>query len=336
MPTGKDERMILPFHASITLSSSILIEDHLLHPKINEYAKADTLWFVDEGIPTSIIKLIQDLVPPHRVYVMPGGEQAKEVSLFTTLIQWLSTLDVSPSTTLVAIGGGAVLDAVSFLASLYQRGLPLVLMPTTLLAMVDASIGGKTALNTKAKNQLGTFYPASTIIIDPQLVTSMPASLIQEGMSEVIKIALITDDDFVEALRLKSWSWTDIITKAIQLKLKLVTEDLQDKGVRRLLNFGHTFGHALEASLNFKVPHGVCVAHGMLLETRQSPFHDTVRQLLSQYDCLLPLTYDTNAILGLLSNDKKRHGKMIDIVVLVAIGKGEITTIPLTALKERL
>jgi 3-dehydroquinate synthase len=282
------------------------------------------------------MKHIQDLLPAHRVYVMPRGELAKEVSLFTQLIQWLSTHDVSPTTTLVAIGGGAVLDAVSFLASLYQRGLPLVLMPTTLLAMVDASIGGKTALNTQAKNQLGTFYPASTIVIDPQLVASMPASLIQEGMSEIIKIALITDDGFVKALQLKSLSWTSIITRAVQLKLKLVSQDLQDKGVRRLLNFGHTFGHALEASLKFQVPHGVCVAHGMLLETRHSPYHDTIKQLLTQYNCLPPLTYDTNAILALLTTDKKRHGKMIDIVVLTAIGKGEITTIPLTALKERL
>lgn len=283
-----------------------------------------SFFLLDEGLPPQTLKTFLEVIPSSHCLRVPSKEASKTFPHIMRCIEALEAADIHGGQPLVVIGGGAVLDSGAFVASLYRRGLPLILFPTTLLAMVDASIGGKTAINTQAKNQLGTFYPAQTIYLDLDFLQTLPAYRYQEGMAEIIKIALVLDATFVEDLSLKRLSTQHMIARAIDLKMRVVQEDLHDQGKRRLLNFGHTIGHAIEAASQYTLPHGRCVAEGMMLEVAHSPLASTIQALLHQYGCLSPIEYDKNQLASYVFRDKKRNQDTIDIIQLKTIGQGVI------------
>jgi 3-dehydroquinate synthase len=289
----------------------------------------------DHGLPLVHRQAIETRIPKAKRMELAGGEASKSLQEMQTILTWFDQTGVHPKTTIIVVGGGAMLDAVGFISSIYLRGLPLVYVPTTLLAMVDASIGGKTALNINAKNQLGSFYPAKEIFIDTEFLRTLPIQLYQEGMAEIIKIALVLDANFVEALKLKRLDIEAMILWAVRLKLALVEQDLLDQGDRRLLNFGHTFGHALEVALAYRVSHGRCVAEGMLIETEGSRFYDDVHTLLSLYGILTPIEYNRDAVLPFVHYDKKRDEAMLEVVELVSLGRAIRQRYPLQDMLTR-
>jgi 3-dehydroquinate synthase len=210
------------------------------------------------------------------IFTFASGEQEKSREKKAELEDLLFSQKFGRDTCMIALGGGVTTDLIGFLASTYCRGVPLIFVPTTLLAMVDAAIGGKTGINTRfGKNLLGTYYPANKILIDTSILSSLPKTQWTNGLAEVIKYALIHSSDLFEVLR--KWCPEDsaylekIIYECILIKTGVVEMDYEEKtGLRRILNFGHTIAHALELLENFHLSHGEAVAIGMLVESRIS------------------------------------------------------------------
>ncbi|MGG5315107.1 3-dehydroquinate synthase [Enterococcus sp. AZ071] len=209
-------------------------------------------------------------------YVVDAGEKTKSLVTANELYDFLTENDFSRSDSLIGLGGGVIGDLTGFVASTYMRGLSFIQVPTSLLAQVDSSIGGKTGVNCeKAKNLIGTFAQPDGVLIDPNTLQTLPQRRLSEGMAEVIKCALIQDINLWRQLR-KMTKLDDILTnsesiikKALNVKKNLVERDEFDQGDRLLLNFGHTIGHGLEASENYEmISHGEAVALGMVQMTR--------------------------------------------------------------------
>ncbi len=318
----------LHFQTQHLMTSDIAIQEGLFEDALSRY-QDDAIWFYDSTLPNEYLDALIDAIDPSKRFGLPPREPSKSLMVYEEMIAFLDHIKPARSTTMVALGGGALCDAVAFLASTYLRGLPLVLIPTTLLGMVDAAIGGKTALNTQFKNRIGTFYPAKNILVDPTFLKTLNDSLMGEGMSEIIKVALLFDASFVAALEQKTLPIDAIIERAISLKMACASNDVTDQGQRQLLNFGHTLGHALESAHHYHYPHGQCVGAGMVLMTQDQPFGTRVRALLEQYDAFMPISYDKDALIPLILGDKKRHGHTLTYVRLNTIGEGALKTIDL-------
>jgi 3-dehydroquinate synthase len=232
-------------------------------------------------------------------------------------------------TVIVGMGGGATTDLVAFIASTYMRGIPLVLIPTTLLGMVDASIGGKTGVDTPfGKNLIGTFYLPKAIFIEPELLKSLPEKEMKNGLSEILKYGLIEDASIWE----KCARWKEeiffLVHSSISCKVKIVGQDFEEKtGLRRILNFGHTVGHALELLSHYEMAHGEAVALGCMAESYLSHLlgylsaHE-LEKILSLYRKLgyAFKKFDTKPFLEALSMDKKGKEGSFRFVLIDRIG----------------
>ncbi len=233
-------------------------------------------------------------------------------------------------------------DLTGFLASIFMRGLPFIQAPTTLLAMVDAAIGGKTAINLpEGKNLLGTFHQPRLVAIDPEFLQTLPRAELLNGLAEVVKAALICDAGLLASLAVGTnrllqaqAELTEIIYRAAAIKAEVVAQDEREGGLRRILNFGHTLGHGLEAASHFKLPHGRAVAWGMLaalsLSTRLTGLPpaeaERGRRLIRELGLTrqpLP-ALDPQAVLRALARDKKRLESGVPFVLLPRLGKAVV------------
>ncbi len=240
---------------------------------------------------------------------------------------------------IIALGGGIVMDVAGFLASTYARGVPLLLLPTSLLAMVDASVGGKTGVNTpQGKNLIGTIYQPQAVFIDSHFLQTLPQDELKNGLVEMIKHGLILDSGYVEYLQQNSQSLlarnlpvlVEAIYKSVEIKQRIVAEDAQESGKRRLLNFGHTVGHAIEAASGYTISHGRAVARGMLVEAsismqmgilKTSDF-DRIKNILSIFEIDLSFeeVFTQEKFFEIMSMDKKSEKGSPRMVVLEKIG----------------
>lgn len=293
-----------------------------------------TIEFVDEVLssPTSIYvidyevhRLCPDLVSEGGdIFVLPKGEASKTEEVQKKLIDFLFEKKCTKDTTLIAVGGGSTLDLVGFVASIYMRGLSLTYVPTTLLAMVDASIGGKTAINTPfGKNLIGTFYPPKKVLICPMFLNTLSTEEKQNGVFEILKLALVYDSSLLDLAEDK---W---IYRAVLAKSQIVEKDPLDLGLRRILNFGHTVAHGLEAASSFQIPHGRAVAIGSVVEAFMSfkmgflseRDFQTVLKIFDPYSLKLPKSYHRKIFLESLFLDKKNSNGQVRCVLLEKIGK---------------
>jgi len=283
---------------------------------------------------------------------VPRGERAKTWPVVQRLARELLARGADRSTALLALGGGVVGDLTGFLASIFMRGAPFIQIPTTLLAMVDAAIGGKTAINLpEGKNLLGTFHQPRLVAIDPQFLQTLPASQRRNGLSEVLKAGFIQDPDLLTRLGKGAKrifkdeeELTAVIHRAAAIKAEVVAVDEREGGLRRILNFGHTLGHALEQASHFRLPHGEAVAWGMLaalhLSEKLAGLPPEVgawsRQLIRNFGLarrLPPL--DSQAIFSALTLDKKRQQDRVVFVLLKRLGEPVIRDdVPLGMIKE--
>jgi 3-dehydroquinate synthase len=271
--------------------------------------------------------------------VIAPGESNKSLDTWASVLSHLHRTSSDREQTVIALGGGVVCDLAGFAASAYLRGVNLTLVPTTLLAQVDAAIGGKTGVDFEGqKNMVGSFYPADRIIVDRDLLRTLPNDEQRQGMAEIIKVALVRDSEFVIDLQRDDQLDTGIlIRRAIRNKLELVASDPFEKtGARALLNFGHTIGHAVEALSGFTLRHGDAVAIGMMAEVRialalsithQSTL-DAVQTLLEKYDLpmeLPPVSVDD--LMEAMHHDKKVAGGTIRMIMLTGIGTAELRSV---------
>jgi 3-dehydroquinate synthase len=280
--------------------------------------------------------------------LVPEGERAKTLRVASRLYDALLELGVTRDTVLIGLGGGATCDLAGFVASTFLRGLPLVQVPTTLLAQVDASVGGKTAVNhRRGKNLIGTFYQPRMVWIDPDVLATLPGRERRAGLAEVIKAAAIWDADFFKwleenldaMLALEREALHAAIARACEIKSEVVGLDEREAGLRALLNFGHTLGHAVELAGGLRrVRHGEAVAIGMAFAARLSERRGlapagTAARLVSLLERAgLPTALpdpetQRGAYARGISVDKKLAGERVGFVVLREIGRAELVAL---------
>jgi 3-dehydroquinate synthase len=254
---------------------------------------------------------------------IPRGEKAKSAATAAFLMEELFKMGCGRDTVLIALGGGVTTDLVGYVASVYMRGIPLILVPTTLLAIVDAAIGGKTAIDTAfGKNLIGTFYPPQAIVADLERLDTLPEKEWLNGRAEILKMGLISEPVILKM------DEEDRILKAIEAKIAIVARDPTEKGLRRILNFGHTMAHALEAISHYEMSHGEAVALGCLVEAHLSMQlgyltpndFKTIQTLYSGFSLQLPKTYDRAKLLSAMTHDKKKATGYIRFVLIDRIG----------------
>ncbi len=274
----------------------------------------------------------------------PHGEASKELATITTLARQLAKNGFDRGDALIALGGGVTGDITGFLASVYMRGIPFVQVPTTLLAQVDSSVGGKTGVDIpEGKNLIGTFYQPQAVYIDPDVLSTLPEQEFLGGLAEVIKYGIIRDKEFFDflavnckaILALKDSALMPLIARCCKIKAQVVEEDEREGGLRRILNFGHTIGHAVEAASNFTLIHGLAIAIGMRAATdlavlcgQCSPENSqAVRRILEDFSLPvdIPPGLDRQAIRRFLLADKKTVGGRVFFVLPREIGRVIIT-----------
>lgn len=277
-------------------------------------------------------------------YVFKSGEQSKNADNLFSILNFLADNQLSSSDAVFALGGGVVGDIAGFAAAVYLRGIKLVQIPTTLLAMVDSSIGGKTAIDLRAgKNMAGAFYQPSLVICDTSTLTTLDSQQIANGFSEIIKYAVICDRDLFNHLKHKEKCRTEeLIVRCIEIKCDIVASDERDTGARHILNFGHTFAHAIEKCSNFTESHGRAVSIGMSIITKasakmnictQSYYHELI-ELLEMYELPSKTIYNEEELYNAAVSDKKRKADNITLVLPEAIGKCVLKTVSLTEMRK--
>jgi len=286
-----------------------------------------------------------------RKLVIPDGEDCKNWEVLEQIINGLVELEADRKTMLVGIGGGMLTDMAGFAASIYMRGIPFAFVPSTLLAQVDASIGGKNGISHGVhKNMLGIIRQPDFILFDYTLPSTMPAEEWHNGFAEIIKYACILDADlfnYLEQNRDKAMERNVavlqfLVERSVELKTQVVLEDEFETGSRRWLNFGHTLGHAVEKIES--IAHGQAVAIGMVAAAKISeklngfPSDQTNRlmRLINDYQLPVTLTSDKEKVFDIFRLDKKREKDFIHFVLLDSIGKAVTKPVPLDVLKQLL
>ncbi|MFH5877516.1 3-dehydroquinate synthase [Arthrobacter sp. NA-172] len=281
---------------------------------------------------------------------IPDAEEGKHIQVAAFCWQVLGQNDFTRSDAIVAVGGGAVTDLAGFVAATWLRGVKVIHMPTSLLGMVDASVGGKTGINTaEGKNLVGSFHPPAAVLADLDTLQTLPKNELISGMAEVIKCGFIADPAILDLVENKPEEVTDpgsavlreLIERAIAVKAKVVSEDLKESGLREILNYGHTLGHAIELVERYSWRHGAAVSVGMMfaaelarsvgrLSDVDADRHRTILEGLG-----LPITYRRDRWQGLLDGmrrDKKSRGDLLRFVVLDGVAKPGILDVPDTSL----
>lgn len=265
-------------------------------------------------------------------FVFPNGEQSKNIHIYAEILEFLAQNRVTRTDCIVALGGGVVGDMAGFAAATYQRGIDFIQVPTTLLACVDSSVGGKTAIDlTAGKNLAGAFYQPRAVLCDPETLSTLSDRLFSDGMAEVIKYGVIFDKPFFDFLceNEAKENLETVIETCVKLKRDVVEQDEKDRGLRGLLNFGHTLGHAVEGCSDFSVSHGSAVAIGMVLASRgayltgmtENDCTAPILDALQKYDLPTQTAYTAQQLLDRALSDKKRDGGAITLVIPKTLGE---------------
>lgn len=264
-------------------------------------------------------------------YVFPAGESSKNGDTFLSILNHLAQLHITRSDILIALGGGVVGDMTGFVAATYLRGISYIQIPTTLLAMVDSSVGGKTAIDLPAgKNLAGAFYQPSMVICDIDSLNTLPDSIFRDGCAEVIKYGVLYDPALFAHLQANGQHFDRemVVSRCVELKRDVVADDEFDRGARQKLNLGHTIGHSIELNSNFSISHGQAVAIGMAIVSKAGftngicckETYERISAILDLFglprktDCTAETIY-TSAL-----NDKKRTGDTVNLIIPKRIG----------------
>ena len=303
----------------------------------------DNVWpLYGETAVGSLKKAGFDVCPP---FVFPHGEENKSAATWEAMATRLVTEEITRSDCVLALGGGVVGDLAGFASAVHLRGIRFVQIPTSLLAMVDASVGGKTAIDLPAgKNQIGAFHEPSFVLCDPDVLGTLPASVYAEGMAEIVKTAILTGGELFRRLTANDSVIDDVIADCIRYKIGVVQRDLYDKGERQLLNLGHTAAHAIELLSDYAIPHGYAVAAGLSLITRSAAaagfcapdLSDTVDELLARFSLPFDLwkNYAAEAIADAAVHDKKRRGDTVTLVLPERIGSCRLVPLEIGRLAD--
>ena len=271
------------------------------------------------------IQSLRDAGFETKQFVFPHGEKSKNLQVAESLMIQMIEEGITKTDLLVALGGGVVGDLTGFAASVFLRGMDFVQLPTTLLAAVDSSVGGKTAVDLpNGKNMVGAFHQPIAVFCDTDKFKTLPKNIYAEGMAESIKYGLIYDAELFEQIKAHEISDADLVKRCVEIKAEVVAKDEFDKGPRHILNFGHTLGHAVETLSEYNIGHGQGVAVGMavvcaaLLSEEET---ETVLDVLKNNDLPVKTEFDLHELALQAKADKKRHGDLIRVVLPKTIGE---------------
>lgn len=278
-------------------------------------------------------------------FVFPAGEDSKNTNTYFSLLNFLAENKITRSDLIIALGGGVVGDLTGFTAATYLRGVRYIQVPTTLLAMVDSSVGGKTAVDLPAgKNLVGAFYQPSLVLCDIDALSTLPEQIFRDGCAEVIKYGVLYDESLFSHLLESGISFDQetVIARCVELKRNVVMDDEFDTGARQKLNLGHTIGHGVEAHSNFSVSHGQAVAIGMAIIARAAArakicSFDTcsrILQILNTFELPNSTVFTAQDLFHAALSDKKRSGSHVNLIIPERIGKCIIRQTPISELKS--
>ena len=309
-------------------SYDIIVERGIL-TNAKEHLNLDrrVLVVTDSGVPAEYAQTVADMSREGIICTVDAGEGSKSLARFEKLLQTMLDYGFSRKDCVVAVGGGVVGDLAGFAASAYMRGVDFYNVPTTLLSQIDSSIGGKTAINFGGvKNIVGAFYQPKKVLIDPDLLKTLPKRQISNGLAEAIKVSLTSDKELFDIFENKDLEShiDEIIIRSLNVKKSVVEQDEKESGLRKILNFGHTVGHGIESSERLcELYHGECVALGMLPMCGDS-IRPRVIEVLKKCDLYRTLKYDWDKITEAAFHDKKADGSKVTVTTVNEIGVFEM------------
>ncbi len=266
--------------------------------------------------------------------ILPAGEEQKTWETVKKILDKAFELELDRHAVLVAVGGGVYGDLVGFASSVFMRGIPFIQVPTTLLAMVDSSVGGKTGFDSEhGKNLIGTFHQPEAVLCCPKFLETLPEIEVKNGLCEMIKHGIIISPDHFDNLKnikgLNLKSIAKLIPDSINIKKEIVEKDEKESGVRGYLNLGHTFGHAIEHLSNFRIPHGQAVAIGCVMAAEFSAekgfcdfdLVDQIEDIFNHFEIKLECEFDEKQIFKAMTHDKKKKNGKIRLILPYKIGK---------------
>ena len=323
--------------------SSIMIGESL--GNLQQYLPRTKIIVITDS---NVLQHHRSLFPPAEVIELGSGEKMKSMETVRSIYSRLVKLEADRSSFIVGIGGGVVCDVTGFVAATYMRGLRFGFVATTLLAQVDASVGGKNGINFSGyKNIIGTFKQPEFVICDPNLLTTLPEREVLCGAAEIVKHALIRDaslmtyleDNCDKLMRLEPETVNHVVSVSVAIKSAVVNKDEREQGLRRILNFGHTFGHGLE--IIRRISHGEAVAAGMMIAARisvkkgllETAAVERIEGLLQRLKLPTQVPADRSELMDALRKDKKRQEEGVYFVLLSAIGETAVEIIPFNELE---
>lgn len=319
----------------------VIIEKDSLK-KVDQYFDLNrkVLILTDSGVPTKYIDEVKNKAKNSFVYTIEQGETSKSYTNYGNILDYLINNTFSRNDCIIAIGGGVVGDLAGFLASTYMRGITFYNIPTTLLSQVDSSIGGKTAIDKCGiKNVVGSFYPPAKVLIDSNVLKTLDKRQLNSGLVEAIKMGITNDISLFYLIKNSTNIFSDIdeiIIKSLKIKKMIVEEDPNEKNIRKVLNFGHTIGHAIESSGKFNtLLHGECVGIGMLYMSSQIVKKELIT-VLNKYNLPTNCQITTEELYEYIKLDKKRTDDTISIVYVQEMGKYSLEKVKLTDVKKYL
>lgn len=278
-------------------------------------------------------------------FVFPAGEASKNTETYIHILHFLAENHITRSDLIIALGGGVTGDMAGFAAATYLRGVDYVQVPTSLLAMVDSSVGGKTAIDLSCgKNLVGAFYQPRLVLCDIDTLNTLPCETFRDGSAEVIKYGVLFSKQLFEHLMHRGMTFDreEVISTCVELKRAVVAQDEFDRGQRQLLNFGHTIGHCIEAESNFKITHGQAVAAGMCIIARageklgitNDQVCQKITELILKFNLPVNTTYSADILINHALSDKKRSGDSLNLVIPKDIGKCILHRAPIDQLQS--
>lgn len=310
----------------------IIIKNDLLS-NLRGYFSDDVFYVIiaDDMIPARYIEQVNNQIKQSIVIRFPAGEHSKSIEQYQYIVDEMQKHNVSRDACVIALGGGVTGDLSGFVAATYMRGIDYIQIPTTLLAQIDSSVGGKVAINTKqAKNSLGQFYPPKLVLIDPDTLKTLPKRQFNNGVAEIIKYGMIYSQSLFETLLNQDIQkqLEDIIYQSLLIKKYFVENDEFDQSIRQMLNYGHTYGHAYEAYYDYqKYYHGEAVALGMLMVCEKEDIRLALLNLLKKYHLPTKDPANKDDLLPYIMKDKKIRSNQLSLIVVNTIGKASIKKI---------
>ena len=292
----------------------------------------------DKGVPSCYQKEVLEQCKEGYLFVAEQGEGTKSFKVYQQIIDRLLELDFSRKDMIIALGGGVIGDLSGFVAATFKRGMRYASIPTTTLSQIDSSIGGKVAVNIgKVKNVIGTFYHPEAVIIDLNTLKTLPERHFNNGLVEAVKAGLIADEtlfSLFETTENIEEDLEEMIVRALKVKKSVVEEDEKEQNIRKILNFGHTIGHAIESVYDLKgYYHGECVGIGMLMMLDDVEIKNRLTKVLKKLKIPTKVSYDPDEVIHFIKKDKKANGKYVTIVQVEKIGEAKLLPVEIESLK---